>query len=683
MPKHILLGTVIAVVAGSALAQSTGSQITDWSRDWKVGSPDSVYATRTGNLVRIGNRFLERVYRITHDTAATSQRINKVSKAPADVMQTTEFALTLTGVIQGEFTAADFKLTGIATQSNGQAMQVIFAYVARAHPELTARVIVETYPDRSYQRKWLTVDYKGDGDVIVQQIDVERTGGLGWWNVANPTHLGAGQPMFVADLYMGLEYVGGDTDINSIRHYPGKSAKGGLTSKSVIWGVAKSHDDLQRAFFDDYLYTLPNVHRAEPFVIWNMIGVGTPEEQKYLKAVEPIAQHAKDVGVTIDSFAIDDPWTDTSSIWQPDPQKFPAGLDPFSNKVQSLGSHLGLWLSVMGLGLDTHWGDVLGMEVAHVADRNLGGQYCMAGPKYKAAITKTLTDYVRNQKVNYFKLDYNSFGCDVPTHGHPVGKDAGREAQIDAFLDILDSVKQADPNCKIALTTGMWLSPWWIQHADYIWLGGSDVETAKLRNLTPQDSNTSGRDIMMYDDFRRNEYVFPYRNLMTHGFWENAGASFEKFQDDVIMTIGRGISKWEVLNSPSVMDDKRWAFFGRVIHWGKANWDTLSNTEMILGDPAKGEVYGYTHIGPKSAIIVLRNPDIESKTIDLSLSDLKLAGVEPFSNANRLSAQEVYPTTNDYDWTSSKSPLHVEVLGSQTKVIAIIADPTILERLKL
>ena len=85
MPKHILLGTVIAVVAGSALAQSTGSQITDWSRDWKVGSPDSVYATRTGNLVRIGNRFLERVYRITHDTAATSQRINKVSKAPADV----------------------------------------------------------------------------------------------------------------------------------------------------------------------------------------------------------------------------------------------------------------------------------------------------------------------------------------------------------------------------------------------------------------------------------------------------------------------------------------------------------------------------------------------------------------------------------------------------------------------
>jgi hypothetical protein len=151
-----------------------------------------------------------------------------------------------------------------------------------------------------------------------------------------------------------------------------------------------------------------------------------------------------------------------------------------------------------------------------------------------------------------------------------------------------------------------------------------------------------------------------------------------------MMTIGRGISKWEVLNSPSMMDDKRRAFFGRVIHWGKANWDTLSNTEMILGDPAKGEIYGYTHVGPKAAIIVLRNPDIESKTIDLTMADLKLAGVEPFSsNAEKLTAQEVYPATNQFDWPGATSPLHIELLGSQTKIIAIVADPTLLDRLKL
>jgi hypothetical protein len=679
--SRLILVVILLVGCITTSAQEFKS-ISNWSADWKVGG-ESAYATKSGNLIRIGNRYLERVFRVVHDTVATSQRINKVSKSDADIMQSTEFGLVLTGAINAELTAADFKLTGVSTSESDKSLRVIFSLEARATPKLTVQLIVETFPDRSYQRKWLTIDYKGDDDVIVQQIDVERTGGLGWWNIANPTHMGMGQPIFVADLYMGLEYVAGDCDLNSIRHYPGRSARGGLTSKSAIWGVAKNHDDLRRAFFDDYLYTLDGVKRAEPFVIWNMIGSGVPEEQKYLKAVEPIAQHAKAAGITLDSIAIDDPWTDVSSIWQPDPQKFPGGLDPFSEKVQGLGSHLGLWLSVMGLGLDTHWGNVLGMEVTKLADRNLGGQYCMAGPKYKAAITKTLVDYVQKQKVNYFKLDYNSFGCDVATHGHPVGANVGREAQIDAFLDILHAVKSADPNCKIALTTGMWLSPWWIQHADYIWLGGSDVETAKLRNLTPQDSNTSGRDIMMYDDYRKNEYVFPTCNLMTHGFWENGGASYAKWQDDVIMTIGRGIAKWEVLNADASMDEKRWHFLGRTIRWGKANWDTLRNTEMILGDPGKGEVYGYTHVGPKCAILVLRNPDIESKSIDLSLADLKLAVVDWISNAQKLTAHEIYPAANELDWPNAKSPLHIELLGSQTKVIAIVADPTILDRLKL
>jgi hypothetical protein len=707
---RIQRAAIAAILFFSAMAASTAlavgadpapqKSIPNWTGDWQIGKTDGgAYAVKSGNVIRIGNRALERVYRIVHDTVATAQWINKISGREPDVMQSNEFGLVLSGAVSGEFTAADFKLTDIAARSSAAAQDIIFTLQCRDHPQLTVRLTVETYPERTYQRKWLNVACTGDQDVIVQEIDVERTGGLGWWNIENPSHVGMGQPLFVADLYMGLEYPGGEVDINAIRHFPGRSAHApapahapatasgegetGLKSKSAIWGVAKSPQDLRRAFFDDYLYTLDGVRRADPFVIWNMIGVGTPREDKYMKAVDGIAQHAKEAGIHIDSIAIDDPWADVSSIWQPDPQRFPGGMDDFSNKVQSLGSHLGLWMSVMGLGLDTHWGAAMGMETSQVADRNLGGRYCMAGPKYKAKIIRTLTDYVPNQKVNYFKLDYNVFQCDVPTHGHPIGPKAGREAQIDAFLDILDSVKAADPDCRIALTTGMWLSPWWIQHADYIWLGGNDVESAKLRNLTPQDANTSGRDVMMYDDFVRNQSVFPCRNLMTHGFWENAGASNAKFQDDVLMTLGRGIAKWEILNSPSIMDAKRWEFLGRAMRWARANWPILANTDMILGDPGNAEVYGYAPVGPKAAVIFLRNPDLESKLLNLTMTDLKLAGTD-LARAEHLTAQEIYPAQRELDWNKpAESPLPVQILGSETKIIAITADPKLLERLKL
>jgi hypothetical protein len=78
---------------------------------------------------------------------------------------------------------------------------------------------------------------------------------------------------------------------------------------------------------------------------------------------------------------------------------------------------------------------------------------------------------VVNYVVNNLKFDYNAFGCDVATHGHPVGR-AGKDAQVDAYIDMLKYVKSLSPRVHIAITTGMWLSPWRTLYADWVWLGG-------------------------------------------------------------------------------------------------------------------------------------------------------------------------------------------------------------------
>jgi hypothetical protein len=186
---------------------------------------------------------------------------------------------------------------------------------------------------------------------------------------------------------------------------------------------------------------------------------------------------------------------------------------------------------------------------------------------------------------------------------------------------------------------------------------------------------------VLYDDFRVKKYVFPFSAVMTHGFWVFDGTLFPQFKDDCLMTIGRGITDWEILTSPQNMDEKRYQFLGRAIRWGKANWDILSNTKMILGDPGKGEVYGYAHLGKGAALVFLRNPSLKSQILDLSLATLGLAADQGRDNPSEVF--ETYPADSPLDWDASgKSSFQVEVLGAQTKVVVFVWDKDLIPRLK-
>ena len=62
---------------------------------------------------------------------------------------------------------------------------------------------------------------------------------------------------------------------------------------------------------------------------------------------------------------------------------------------------------------------------------------------------------------------------------------------------------------------------------------------------------------------------------------------------------------------------------------------------------------------------------------------MKLDG-GPLLKSPTLTACEIYPAQRDLDWPNSPTaPLNVQVLGSETKIIAITSDPALLARLKL
>ncbi len=105
---------------------------------------------------------------------------------------------------------------------------------------------------------------------------------------------------------------------------------------------------------------------------------------------------------------------------------------------------------------------------------------------------------------------------------------------------------------------------------------------------------------------------------------------------------------------------------------------------MILGNPANGEIYGYSHVSPRGAVIFLRNPDLESRELDLTPATMRLAGTDELTRSSSVTAFEVYPTYREIDGANpATSPIKLQVLGSETKIIAITSDPELIARLKL
>ena len=66
---------------------------------------------------------------------------------------------------------------------------------------------------------------------------------------------------------------------------------------------------------------------------------------------------------------------------------------------------------------------------------------------------------------------------------------------------------------------------------------------------------------------------------------------------------------------------KDWAFLADLIQWARNQAPTLARTEMILGDPYRGEAYGYAHFLGRHGILSLRNPFIQPQAVRLKLDE--------------------------------------------------------------
>jgi len=324
---------------------------------------------------------------------------------------------------------------------------------------------------------------------------------------------------------------------------------------------------------------------------------------------------------------LDDGWDSYENVWGIDSARFPNGFSAIAKDAARAHAVLGLWASPFG-GYSNRdrrvkWANEHGYETS-------GNFLCLAGARYQDFFKQSMEGYEKKFGVGYFKWDGILLSCSEPNHGHPQGM-YSREAEVDAYVDIMNAVRRTEPNVFLNVTTGAWLSPWWLQYADCMWMQGEDYAYEEnAPSMNDRQKSITYKDVVLWDDLRKLDLHFPMSNLMTHGVIKGrynllggANESLSSFCDEAMMYFGRGVMMWELYVSPDVLSAGEWNALASSILWAKSNQNVLKKTKMVLGDPHNGDAYGFLHMTRPKGILLLRNPGPLERTIRLKLtSDL-------------------------------------------------------------
>ena len=487
---------------------------------------------------------------------------------------------------------------------------------------------------------------------------------------------GFGQPIFTGDLFWGLEYPAStnrmDGDHLTLSYIDGRilGPQHPYQSETAVMGVAPS-GHVEEAFAD-YVNAI-RVRPVRPFVLYNSWYDLQGKDLNQANVEQRVRDFRARGGIDLDSFVLDDGWDDLGGLWHVDSQQFPHGFVPVSSNLQKNGTHLGLWFGPGGGYAQNARTRLTNGKKIGLEELAGGEWFCIAGPQYHKVLQDRMVEAVTKWGVNYLKLDGVPFGCNDPNHGHPIGIYSS-PAMTRVWISMLQAVRKARPDVFINFTTGSWLSPWWLQYADTLWMGGADYGYLnKVPIISPREAAMTYKDSVLYDDFVRHHDQAPMSSIMTHGIIDGRlnrlGGEHEsplEWTNGIVDYIGQGTMMWELYLTPSVLDQNKWNELSQAIQWAKAQRETLLGSgSMVLGDPAAGAIYGYVHRQPGHTLLVLRNPTIEPGTAKLALPTIVIP-----QGSGEWQAHLIYPWQQDVR-RDSTGGLTVSLGGFETALVEL------------
>ncbi|EHO42426.1 hypothetical protein Calab_2819 [Caldithrix abyssi DSM 13497] len=520
----------------------------------------------------------------------------------------------------------DFVLQDIRQTGKGNNQQALLIFEGHSL-KITLRLNVPS------QEPWFKINLElspfNDVPVFIERVHVFDGKLMG----LQTSHGGFGQPLYGDDLFFGIEFPGAYSESGGGDHVScwyrlaqKLSVKKPLYTYPAVIGFAPS-GRTQETFFG-YIRTL-RPRNDEPFVLYNTwYDVRDFSYDKLLSTIQAFKSTLIDrYGLTLDAFVIDDGWDDVHSVWELNRQKFPQGFAPLRRELEKMNSRLGLWISPWngyGSARDkrVRWAGEHGYKTS-------GRHLCLGEDRYFNTFKNKTLQYLKEGDLSFYKIDGFLSICNESDHDHLPGI-YSRTTLIERLIEILKALRAEKPDIFIDITVGTWLSPWWLQYADAVWMTGADYGHAEeVPAFSERDKAITFRDYTLYKDFVVNQFQFPLSNVMTHGIIKGKlnllGGKNETLRDwmnNVVMYFSRGVMMWELYLSPEILSKEEWGFLAATMKWAHRNHKTLSNTVFLGGDPYQRKIYGYLHKGEDRSILILRNPFVQPQTISFEFARL-------------------------------------------------------------
>ncbi len=554
--------------------------------------------------------------------------------------------------------ASGLKISDVKTESRNSktVVRIEFEAFRIKDSKILLSEVYELGDNEAFIRKHLELAFekKGKRSLRLDYIGFEKfsfDGTLVNWSIPQQKNshvpgyvLELGQPVYVDSLYFGCEFPLCSNKIKkgvaTVTYYNGKSLSSlikedGYRSYDAVVGAAEGNlfAQVQKAFYG-YIRTISKpCYLRRQYNSWydNMLNI-TRENitASFLEIEKGLTGYGEPA---MDSYVADDGWNDYGKGFWSFNSNFPDGLTPFTQLSESFGSRFGLWLGPRGgYTSDTP-------RFAMHIEQEGNGYYnkqardiCVASEKYAEKTGQLLLDFMKQYRLNYFKLDgFAQYACKNKKHDHMVGGKNNMyfytdiwEKWIAVFERLNDSAAE---KFWINLTCYAPPSAWFLRWVNSVWMQISNDHgfIGKKGKVSDKDGLLSYRDEMYFDFYESRQFQFPQMSLYNHDPIYGASAkvkmSDDEFREYLFTMAARGTCFWELYYSHSLMNEAKWRINHSALRFIDRNMSVLSHSVVFGGRPSEKSCYGYACFTDSEGILCLRNSSDEKQSFTVKLDE--------------------------------------------------------------